>query len=204
MNAHTLLSAIARRDWLDAALARVAADPSAIAAAFPAVGRHCGRAPLESAPDWRADDAARALLLLALPLSGSALATSISELYHYGDADEKRAVLRALAWLDLGDGGVDLLRDALRTNDTRLVAAALGPYARHLDDAAWRHGVLKCVFMGVALSGVDNLVGRADAELADMLAALARERAAAGRDMPADAIELLNQLKQGDSSRAHL
>ena len=78
--------------------------------------------------------------------------------------------------------GVPLLHDAIRTNDTRLVAAALGPYAGHLDDAAWRQAVLKCVFMGVPLAAVDGLDERADAELAAMLAALADERAAAGRD----------------------
>ena len=46
---------------------------------------------------------------------------------------------------DPGRGGrrcLPVVRDALRTNDTRLVAAALGPYAAaHLDDAAWRQAV---------------------------------------------------------------
>ena len=48
-----------------------------------------------------------------------------------------------------------LLADALRTNDTRLVAAALGPYAtRHFDTESWRQGVLKCLFVGVPLLGL--------------------------------------------------
>ncbi|MEK8109707.1 EboA domain-containing protein [Micromonospora sp. M12] len=62
-------------------------------------------------------------------------------------------MLRALPLLPIGGAGVPLLHDAIRTNDTRLVAAALGPYARHLDPAAWRQAVLKCVFSGVPRRG---------------------------------------------------
>ena len=103
-------------------------------------------------------------------------------------------MLRALPWLDIGDSGAELLRDAIRTNDPRLVAAALGPYARHLDDALWRQAVLKCVFMDIPLSAVTGLADRADSELARMLAGLADERHAAGRTMPADATALLTRL----------
>jgi hypothetical protein len=180
--------------WLGQARTRIAADPTAIRSLLPAAGRHCGRdAPL-TANGWRSDDAARVLLLTALPLHGPALVREVSELYRYGDADEKRAVLRALPWLEVGDGCVELLRDALRTNDTRLVAAALGPYAENLDDAAWRQGVLKCVFMQVPLSVVDDLPRRADSELAVMLTALLQERVAAGRTIPDDAMALLHGL----------
>jgi hypothetical protein len=175
--------------WFSGALQRVADDPAAIGALFPAVGRRCGRTPL---PDGSTvDEAARVALLEALPLRGRALADEVSALYRYGDAAEKRAVLRALPRLDVGDGCVELLRDAVRTNDPRLVAAALGPYARHLDDAYWRQAVLKCVFMEIPLSTVDGLAERADGELRRMLAGLAEERAAAGRTMPADAVALL-------------
>ena len=54
----------------------------------------------------------------------------LAELYRYGDAAERRGVLRALPYLDLGDRGLGLIDDAIRTNDTRLIAAALGP-VRH-------------------------------------------------------------------------
>ena len=169
-------------------------DADRFAALFPAAGRRCGRSPLTGAPGWTTDEAARALLLAALP--PDRLATEVEAAYRYGDADEKRAVLKALPLLPIGDAGVPLLHDALRTNDTRLVAAALGPYARHLDDAAWRQGVLKCVFMGLPLSVVDGLAERADGTLATMLDAFARERTAAGRTMPADAFTLLNRLRE--------
>ncbi|MFJ6956359.1 EboA domain-containing protein, partial [Micromonospora aurantiaca (nom. illeg.)] len=103
-------------------------------------------------------------------------------------------VLRALPLLPIGAECVPLLHDAIRTNDTRLVAAALGPYARHLEQATWRQAVLKCVFTGVPLAVVDGLPERADGELARMLAAFAAERHAAGRDMPADATDVLRRL----------
>ncbi|MEU8331574.1 EboA domain-containing protein [Micromonospora sp. NPDC048839] len=178
-------------DWLDTALRRVTTEPTAITRLFPAAGRRCGRAALPDAPGWTADDAARVLLLTSLPGDHATYAES---LYQHGDAAERRAVLRALPLLPIGAAGVPLLHDAIRTNDTRLVGAALGPYARHLDPAAWRQAVLKCVFSGVPLAVVADLETRADGELAAMLAALAAERHAAGRDLPADATELLDRL----------
>jgi hypothetical protein len=186
--------------WLDDAVRRVARDPAAVAGLFPAVGRRCGRGPLlDPGPEltgWTVDDAARVLLLAAMSLRGTALAEQVGALYRYGDAAEKRAVLRALPSLDIGDGAVDLLHDAIRTNDTRLVAAALGPYARHLDDQAWRQAVLKCVFMEISLTAVADLDRRADGELGRMLACLDDERRAAGRTIPADASALVAQISE--------
>ena len=92
-------------------------------------------------------------------------------------------MLQALPLLAVGDAGVPLLHDAIRTNDTRLVAAALGPYAR-----APRRRRVAAGACSSACSWAcrwppcDGLDERADAELAAMLAGLAAERAAAGRD----------------------
>lgn len=156
--------------------------------AFTRADRTLGRD--EIRPGWTAGQAGRAVLLTRL----DPVAT-----YQQGDAAEKLAVLKALPLLDIGDAGVPLLHDALRTNDTRLVAAALGPYADHLDDATWRQGVVKCVFMGVPLDTVHRLDDRADAELAEILQGLADERDAAGRTIPADAAALLARLTQRSS-----
>jgi hypothetical protein len=89
-----------------------------------------------------------------------------------------------------------VLHDALRTNDPRLVAAALGTYAARLDPAAWRQAVLKCLFVGVPLRLVAGLDGpdgpdRSDDELRRMVADYAAERRAAGREVPADALPFL-------------
>ncbi|MEX3107478.1 EboA domain-containing protein [Streptomyces sp. ST1015] len=86
------------RTWLDTATARVAADPTAIRALFPAARRQCGQAPLTD--HWHTDDAVRAALLTALPLRGEALADAVADLYRHGDPAEQRAVLRALPLLE--------------------------------------------------------------------------------------------------------
>ncbi|MGC5015804.1 EboA domain-containing protein [Streptosporangium sp. DT93] len=186
-----LLAALGQ-EWPADARRDIAADPTTLARHFASAGRRAGRAPLPDAPGWSADEAARAVLLAALP--PDAVAAQVTDLYRGGDADEKRAVLKALPLLPPGTETTPLLHDAIRTNDTRLVAAALGPCARHLDQTMWRQAVLKCVFMGVPLAAVDRLEERADAELAGMLAAFAEERAAAGRHVPADATALLDHL----------
>ncbi|MGW1115426.1 EboA domain-containing protein, partial [Streptomyces albidoflavus] len=130
-------------------------------------------------------DTARVLLLHA---AGAGTAT-LTRLYQEGSGAERRAVLDALALTVAGPDAVGLVEDALRANDTGIVAAAVGPYAaRHLDAHAWRHAVLKCLFTGVPLTAVAQLAERAagDGELDRMLADFAAERAAAGRAVPAD------------------
>ena len=58
------------------------------------------------------------------------------------------------------------MRDAVATNDSRLISAALGEYAAlHLDADGYRQAVLKCVFMDIPLSVVDGLSERAEAAL---------------------------------------
>ncbi|GAA2954341.1 hypothetical protein GCM10020227_21700 [Streptomyces flavovirens] len=114
---------------------------------------------------------------------------AVTRLYEQGTAAERRAVLLALHRIELGPAALGLVEDALRTNDTRLVAAAVGPYAAtHLDAHGWRHAVLKCLFTEVPVAAVDRLADRArgDAELARMLEDFAAERTAAGRTVPAD------------------
>jgi hypothetical protein len=190
-------------EWLRAAVADVRARPEAVRTSFPAAGRHCGRSALVAGdPDGlvhgTVDDAARGLLLAALPLTGAALTAEVVGLYRFGDAAERRGVLRGLPAVDVAvdvavdaTGGVgadlvELVLDGLRTNDRRLVAAALGPCARRLADHDWRHGVLKCLFTGVPLAAVADLDERADPELGAMFLSFAHERVAAGRDVPAD------------------
>lgn len=199
-------------DWLRAALADVRARPEAVRTLFPAVGRHCGRAPLvagdaDGLVHGTVDDAVRGLLLAALPLTGPALVAEVTGLYRFGDAAERRGVLRGLpaptdATDPAGDGLTDLVLDALRTNDRRLVAAALGPCARRLADHDWRHGVLKALFTQIPLAAVADLDERAGPELAAMLLAFAHERVAAGRDVPVDTWLVLDRYPELVASSA--
>ncbi|GCD33639.1 hypothetical protein OEIGOIKO_01362 [Streptomyces chrestomyceticus JCM 4735] len=158
---------------------------------FASAGRHCTRREPPHARDREAAEAARILLLH----TARADARTVTRLYEHGTAAERRAVLMALPHLDLGPSARPLVEDALRTDDTRLVAAAVGPYAaRHLDAHTWRHAVLKCLFTGVPVTVVAGLAERArgDTELAHMLTAYARERTAAYRPVPADLQRVLD------------
>lgn len=184
--------------WLAQARGRVTDDPDTIAAVFPAVGRAVGRGPLHpgeqaaSLHAWTLEDAARTLLLVWL---GADAGRHLPLLYRHGDAAERRGVLRGLPFLTLRDEvGLPLLEDALRTNDLRLIAAALGPYAiATLSDAALAQAVLKCVFLGIPLAGIGGLESRADAEMAAMLARYAHERVAAGRAVPEEIWPLIDR-----------
>jgi hypothetical protein len=176
--------------WLQETIAELGQDPTAIRTRFPMAGRKAGREPLDAADEpgdvhaWTVDDAARTLMLVAL---GSAAEPELRDLYRYGDAAERRGLLRALPYLPLGDRALDLVDDAIRTNDTRIIAAALGPYAtEHLDDAGYDQAILKCVFVGVPIAPLDGLPERVTPNGARMLAAFVHERVAAGRDVPAE------------------
>ncbi|MGW2178303.1 EboA domain-containing protein [Streptomyces sp. NPDC001732] len=178
----------AARAWLDEALAEAEHSASHEEARQPdrpyavpswelryaAAGRQCG-------PEHA--DSVRALLLV----EARAALPTVTRLYEQGTAAERRAVLLTLHRLDLGPTALPLVEDALRTHDTRLIAAAVGPYAAtHLDAHNWRHAVLKCLFTGVPVDAVDGLArrSRGDTELARMLGDFAAERIAAGRDVP--------------------
>ena len=167
----------AARTWL------TEARQQPLAAVFPAAARKVGRDRL--GPAWTTDQAVRALLLVGAP------ATEVVDVYRYGDAAEKLAVLHALSVADvaepLQDKALPIVEDAMRTNDQRLVAAALGPYAtQHLPQHAFRQAVLKCVFANIPLAVVDGLPKRVDQELIRMMSDFAAERSAAGREIPAD------------------
>ncbi len=164
---------------------------------FPSVGREVGRDPLEPGGDpddvhaWTVDDAARTLLLAAL---GPGAADELDDLYRYGDAAERRGLLRALPYLEIGERAIGLVDDAIRSNDTRLIAAALGPYATaYLDHDGYDQAVLKCVFVGVPIAPLDGLEERATPEGARMLAAFVHERVAAGRDVPAEVWRVIDR-----------
>ncbi|MGW8767640.1 EboA domain-containing protein [Streptomyces sp. NPDC055815] len=169
------------RAWLDTALADTAGGTPAWEPHFVAAGRHCGPA--------HADEVRTRLLRAA-----GAGPDTLARLYQHGTAAERRAVLLALPSLVTGPQALPLVEDALRTHDTTLVAAALGPYAAtHLTPHAWRHALLKCLFTGVPVTAVAGLAERAagDTELARMLADHAAERTAAGRPLPADLSHVL-------------
>lgn len=199
------LDAEARRR-LDDLTRNLGRDPQKISTIFPATARLIARGPTDlEDPDGirhpRLEDEARTALLVAVAQAWTTepdrFASELADLYWYGDADEKRAVLRALSAVHAGKSALPLIDDALRTNDSRLIAAALGDYAgRYLGAEAWRQGVLKCLFVGVPLDAVAQLEQRADDSLARMVADYCQERAAAGRAIPQDAWRILDRFPE--------
>lgn len=187
--------------WLEDAVEDIRRDRSALAKLFPAVGRHVGRESLQPERDygWTVDDAGRALLLLAV---GDRVWGELDGLYRFGDAAERRAVLRSLSLLppvDTADTGVRLVDDAIRSNDPRLIVAALGSYARdRLDEDAFNQAALKCVFVGVPLTALDGVVDRTSPSLSRMLAGYVLERVAAGRDVPPGIWPLIDAFPPND------
>lgn len=187
--------------WLTEALDKIANDPSTVDRLFAGAGRGVGRGPVDPADphgyvSGTVDDAARArLLAAALPEDATGAAEVVRRLYHRGDDAERRGVLAGLNRLTgttefaepVLEAGREVVRDALRLNDPRIVAVALGDFsAAHLDQHGWRHGVLKAVFMEVPLVAVSGLETRGDDELQQMAQRLVTEREAAGRVISAD------------------
>jgi hypothetical protein len=93
--------------WLAESVTAVRDDPTAVRTRFPAAGRRVGRALLDPAADPgdpfapTVDEAARVRLLAAC---GDAAADELDGLYRFGDAAERRAVLRALDVLEVPAG----------------------------------------------------------------------------------------------------
>ncbi|MFD9006940.1 EboA domain-containing protein [Streptomyces sp. NPDC059582] len=187
----------AARSWLGRALDEAAAHPgthgpiSVWELRLAEAGRRCGAAHA---------DTARVLILDAARADAAAL----TRVWSQGTADERRAVLHALPRLLPGPEGLPIVEDALRTNDARLLCAAVGPYAaRHLAPHPWRHAVLKCLSAGVPVAEMAELERRArgDSELARMLDDFAAEQAAADRPVPADLDRVLALTRSGTAPR---
>jgi hypothetical protein len=185
--------------WLDAQLARVAAgDERALFLGLGLAGRKVGRTPLaidaaaaESArPGWRpatwsADQAARTLLVLALPATDPAawLAT-LDRCFHAGTVEELVALYQALPLLPHPALLTPRAAEGVRSSMTPVFAAVAldNPYpAAHLADEAFNQMVLKCFFCGLDSARIVGLETRRNADLGRMLAHYARERRLASR-----------------------
>ncbi|WP_461188113.1 EboA domain-containing protein [Arthrobacter sp. Z4-13] len=195
--------------WLRESLTLITADPGTLSKTFAMAGRRLSRSPLRPDADpagvlfGTISDDARGQLIGQLGefLSPDELAEALLALYDGGDSAERRGVLRGLGALAASSpklpvvvvtAGLRLTAEALRTSESGIVAAAVGPFAAtYLDQHSWRHAVLKLVFMGISLSAVTDLQERADAELARMARDFAAERSAAGRPVPEDVHLLL-------------
>src|SRR4051794_5997746 len=108
--------------WFSEAVESVKSEPRSVERLFPAVSRRCGRD--ELGDGWAIDDAVRVVLIATLTRADEKLTHICEMLYRYGDANEKRGVLRALSCVPVDAGALAIVTDALRANDVRLIAAA--------------------------------------------------------------------------------
>jgi hypothetical protein len=139
--------------------------------------------------DWTLDQAARASLLLALP-ADAASTKSILSLFQTADLGEHVALVRTLFLLPGNESLLHIAREAIRSNmgDVFFAISQRNPYAaERFDDIAWNQMIVKCLFVELPLAGVYGIDKRANADLARMIAELARERWAAGRRISPEA-----------------
>lgn len=181
------------RQWLRASLERIAEDPAECPVRYAGAARRCGRGPLDLNPTrlgWRIDEAVRALLLYAVPPPRRI--ETAKDVYTHGDRGERRAALKALDLLTDGPEGLWLVEDAVRSNDTSLIQAALGPYAaRHLTSPALRQAVLKCAFLSVPFASIPDVLEQADDQTVALLIGFVQERVLAGREVDGQIIDVI-------------
>lgn len=174
--------------WLDERIGRVAAgEVRTLHLAVGQAGRQVGRQPLPGVPGWSADQAARVLLVLAMPAEPpERWLAALEQLFHAGTVEELVALYQALPRYPHPELLVRRAAEGVRSNMQPVFeAVALGnPYpAGHLDDGAWNQLVLKCFFLGADIDRVVGLARRSNRDLGCMLADYARERRAAHRTL---------------------
>ena len=195
--------------WLADALASVAGrDTRPLLAAYTRAPLRVGRAALPLSPDqlqelraavpgvgferWTADDAARALLLMAHRhggVAGHGFVDAALGCFEQGDAREQQSWLRALPLWPEAASFLPNAIDACRTNIVPVFEALAceNPYpAAHFPERNFNQLVLKAMFNNIALSRIVGLHSRLNAELTRMARDYAAERTAAGRSVPAD------------------
>ncbi|WP_414565018.1 MULTISPECIES: EboA family metabolite traffic protein [unclassified Anabaena] len=173
--------------------------------AFSAVSRHIGKNQLHLPPKdlkaasalkngwvpshWSVDQAARTLLLLALPQDNPEIYLhTLEQVFATADIGELIALYQALPLLPYPERLQKLAAEGVRSNMTAVfnAIALRNPYPAHyLDTLAWNQMVLKALFVGSPLHFIHGLDFRANRELARMLIDYIHERQSANRSVPA-------------------
>jgi hypothetical protein len=134
---------------------------------------------------WTVDQAARTLLLLALPVPDpDGFVRTLDKLFNDGDLGELVALYQALPLLPEPEAHRARAAEGVRSNMQAVFEAIAlrNPYpAEQLEDSAFNQLVLKCLFLGSPLHLVHGVDRRANATLARMLCDYAHERWSAGR-----------------------
>jgi hypothetical protein len=151
---------------------------------------------------WTVDQAARTLLLLAVPVTEpEPFVRTLDRLFDDGDLGELVALYQALPLLPEPDAHRARAAEGVRSNMQAVFEAVAlrNPYpAEQLDEAAFNQLVLKCLFLGSPLHLVHCVDGRANPTLARMLCDYAHERWSASRPVSPELWRLVGRVA-GDS-----
>ncbi|WP_138497203.1 EboA family metabolite traffic protein [Nostoc sp. PA-18-2419] len=189
--------------WLEQKQTQIAsgAGERVFFTAFSAVPRYLGKQNLqltsqdmeaaqEAIPGWNpsiwsVDQAARTLLVLALPQDDAqGYVRSLDKVFSSADMGELVALYQSLPLLPHPELHRHRAAEGIRSNMSNVfqAIALYNPYpADYLDNAAWNQMVLKAVFVGSPLDLIWGLDRRTNPELAKMLTNYAHERWAAKR-----------------------
>lgn len=122
----------------------------------------------------------------------------ISEILRRGDDNERAAALKAINQIDPNGKFADLVIDCCRSNSTIIFSAISqgNPYpAKFFPDLHITHLALKTIFMDLDFSKIVDLDQRSCESLRIAITDLYKERIAAGRTLPDEAIAFMKEQK---------
>ena len=172
--------------------------PKVFFTAFSAVLRYTGKQNLDLTPEdwelaqkarlgwspmhWSVDQAARTLLVLALP--SATFLQILEQAFTCADIGELVALYQALPLIPHPEQLCDRAAEGVRSNITAVynAIALRNPFpAEYFSDLTWNQMILKALFLGSPLHLIFGLEKRRNLELAKMLVDYAHERWAAKR-----------------------
>ena len=196
------------RKWFDQAYSTIddTFDPNYFTAAYSGVRRRLGTKKIvfhsedEGFPFDRTwipiyhatlDELGRACLLLRATdcLPQEKQIPFIGDIYHHGDCEEQKALLRILAYLPHPSSWVAIAVEACRSNVKPVfeAMACTNTYPfHHFPDSNFNHMILKALFIGSSLHSIVGLHKRLNPQLRQMATDFASERRVAGRPLPED------------------
>ena len=206
--------------WLDQKKEQIAegAGTRVFFTAFSAVPRYLGKQDLELTPEdlqtaeamragwspshWSVDQAARTLLVMALPQDNAEkYLQTLEQVFTTADVGELVTLYQALPLLPYPERLSARAAEGVRSNMTAVfnAVALRNPYpAQYFDDLAWNQMVLKALFVGSPLHLIQGLDRRANLALAQMAIDYAHERWAASRSVSPELWRLVGQF--GDAN----
>ncbi|HYW21681.1 MAG TPA: EboA family metabolite traffic protein [Nodularia sp. (in: cyanobacteria)] len=146
---------------------------------------------------WSVDQAARTLLVLALPQDHrEKYLQALEQVFTTAEIGELVALYQALPLLPYPEQLQKRAAEGVRSNMIAVfnAIALRNPYpAQYLNTLAWNQMVLKALFVGSPLHLIQGLDIRANPDLARMLIEYAHERHSANRAVPVELWQLVEQ-----------